>query len=168
MPTPAQFFHAYSIKNQWLNFSLYFTNFMYKTKNKVHRNKVCRRITSKYRLAGNENPIGGKQKNNIWLANGETTKTTFIEVNKEDFITFFNYKNTNQALPTNLRDIEQLGFRVKKSDVKGIYMRSENPTSNSATNITNQERDSQNQAVWNDSVSYYFLKGVNDNDIFKY
>ena len=163
-----QFFNAYSIKNQWINFSLYFTNFMYKTQNKDFRNKVCKFITNKYRLKGNENPIGGRQKNNIWLANGDYTKTTFVEVNKDDFIKFYNYKNTN--LPAPFNQIEQLGFRIQKNDLKGTYMRSENPTSNSSTNLTNQERQSNDgaSAVWNDGNSYYFLKGANDNDIFKY
>jgi hypothetical protein len=85
-----QFFHAYSIKDQWLNFSLYFTNFMYKTKNKAFRNKVCRFITNKYRIKSNDNPIGGKQKDTLFLANGDYTKTTFIEVDKNDFIKFYN------------------------------------------------------------------------------
>jgi len=162
----AQFFHAYAIKDQWLNFSLYFTNFMYKTKNKTFRNKVCKFITNKYRLSDNENPIGGKQKNNKWLAHGDYTKTTFIEVDKNDFIKFYDYKNPNLIPPDN--NIEQLGFRLEKTEFQGNYMRAENTDSSSTTNRTNQERDPLNPNVWNDGKSYYFLKGANDNDIFKY
>lgn len=173
MPTPVQFFHAYAIKDQWINFSLYFTNFMYKTKNKSFRNKVCKFITNKYRLQGNDNPIGGKQKNNIWLAHGDYTKTAFIEVDKSDFIKFYDYKNSKLAAPFN--QVEQLGFRVEKVDsqtgninFQGNYKRSENLDSNSGSNRTNQERNASNSNVWNDGNSYYFLKGTNDNDIFKY
>jgi hypothetical protein len=161
-----QFFHAYAIKDQWINFSLYFTNFMYKTKNKSFRNKVCKFITNKYRLQGNDNPIGGKQKNNIWLAHGDYTKTAFIEVNKNDFIKFYDYKNPNLQSPFN--DVEQLGFRLEKTEFQGNYMRAENHDSNSATNRTNQERDPLDSNKWNDGKSHYFLKGTNDNDIFKY
>jgi hypothetical protein len=158
-----EFFYGYSIKNQWLNFSLYFINFMYKTKNKSFRNKVCRFITSKYRIADNEQPIGAKQKNNKWLANGNYIKTAFIEVDKTDFINFYNYKNTTN-------NQEQLGFRLQSGQFLGNYKRAENPASGPfpSPNITNQERDSLNSNVWNDGTSYYFLKGANDNDIFKY
>jgi hypothetical protein len=157
----AEFLHAYSIKNQWLNFSLYFTNFMYKTKNKSFRNKVCRFITSKYRLADNEEPIGGRQKSNKWLANGNYIKTAFVEVDKTDFINFYNYRNTTN-------NQEQLGFRLQSGQFLGNYKRAENPSSSQIQNITNQERDPLNSNVWNDGSSYYFLKGANTNDVFKY
>ena len=37
----ASYVKAFAIKNQWINFSLYFINFMYKTKKNPGRNKVC-------------------------------------------------------------------------------------------------------------------------------
>ena len=159
----AEFLHGYSIKNQWLNFSLYFINFMYKTKNKTFRNKVCKFITNKYRLSDNEEPIGARQKNNKWLANGNYIKTAFVEVDKTDFINFYNYKN-----PINSQ--EQLGFRLQSGQFLGNYKRAENPSSSQSQNITNQERLSNdgNSTTWNDGTSYYFLKGANTNDIFKY
>jgi hypothetical protein len=136
---------AFSIKNQWMNLSLYFINFMYKTKNNPINNRVCEWITKKDRLKDNNNPIGGGQKNNKWLANGDNIKTDFIEINKEDFIYLFENKF--------------LGFRINKNNLKGSYKRTDNIT---YANVTNQENNN------NDPSLIYFLKGTNTNDILKY
>jgi hypothetical protein len=156
---------AFAIKNQWINFSLYFINFMYKTKKRDFRNKVCGYdnnndfwIVNKYHLKDNNNPIGGKEKNNKFLAFGNRIKTCFIEVDKTDLINFF--------------ERPELGFRIDIKDLVGRgYARAENPNSGlNADNTTNQERLSDDPAstTWNDGVSYYFLKGANNNDIFQY
>jgi hypothetical protein len=157
------FVKAFAIKNQWMNLSLYFINFMYKTKKNPGRNRVCGTddsnrfwIVEKNFLKDNDNPIGGKEKNNKWLAYGEKINTCFIEVNKEDLVTFF--------------EKPQLGFRFSRTDLKGNgYARAENP-STSSNNMTNQERllDDPASPTWNDGSSYYFLKGANNNDIFQY
>lgn len=140
-----------------MNLSLYFINFMYKTRKDDARNKVCSYITNMYRLTGNDNPIGGKEKNNQFLAVGDKIQTCFIEIDKTDLIKFF--------------EKTELGFRFIRSDLKGIgYARVENSTSSSSNNITNQERLNNDAAnsTWNDTVSYYFLKGANNNDIMQY
>ena len=151
---------AFSIKNQWMNLSLYFINFMYKTKKNDEFSKVCPYITTKSRLTGNDSPIGGKEKNNESLATGDRIKTCFIEINKIDLIGFF--KRT------------ELGFTISSLNLIGKgYKREENLTSSnnvSSGNITNQERfnNEGNSSTWNDTVSYYFLKGANNNDIIQY
>jgi hypothetical protein len=160
----ATYVKGFAIKNQWMNLSLYFINFMYKTKKNPNRNKVCGYenndfwIVNENTLKDNNNPIGGKEKNNKWLAYGEKIQTCFIEVDKEDLVKFFGKP--------------ELGFRFNKSDLKGSgYARAEN-NSTSSNNLTNQERenDISTSTIWNDTVlkPYYFLKGANNNDIFQY
>jgi hypothetical protein len=137
---------------------------MYKTKTNINANRVCGSdennndrfwIVDKFYLKDNDNPIGGKEKNNKWIAYGEKIKTCFIEVDKEDLVTFFGKP--------------ELGFRFSRTDLKGTgYARAENPLSSSAINLTNQERDTNNANVWNDGISYYFLKGANNNDILQF
>jgi hypothetical protein len=150
----SQLISAYAIKNQWMNFSLYFINFMYKTKRNELNNKVCGHIVQPYRLSPNNNPIGGNFTNNQFLANGEKIHTDFIEVNKEDIINFYRQ--------------EKIGLKYNKNDLKGEYKRSENPNSNRDTNITNQERKRSESNIWNDGVSIYFLRGIINNDILKF
>jgi hypothetical protein len=161
----ATYVKAFAIKNQWINLSLYFINFMYKTKKKDSRNKVCGYfnndfwIVNKYHLKDNNNPIGGKEKNNKFLAVGNRIKTCFIEVDKTDLINFF--------------ERPELGFRVDNENLIGKgYARAENFSSGeNDRNITNQERllDDPASTTWNDvSRKYYFLKGTNNNDIFQY
>jgi hypothetical protein len=160
----ATYVKAFAIKNQWINLSLYFINFMYKTKKKDSKNKVCGYfnndfwIVNKYHLKDNNNPIGGKEKNNKFLAVGNRIKTCFIEVDKTDLINFF--------------ERPELGFRVDNENLIGKgYARAENPTSEQNANITNQERllDDPASPTWNDTGrKYYFLKGANNNDIFQY
>jgi hypothetical protein len=149
---------AFAIKNQWINFSLYFINFMYKTKRSDIRNRVCEWIVSKYRLTDNDKPIGGKQKNNKFLANGETFKTDFIEVDKTDLVNFF-ARN-------------ELGYVEKKSNLigKNNYKRANDFQSSLTKNITNQERENEisSSLIYNNEEYYYFLKGTNTNDILKY
>jgi hypothetical protein len=149
---------AFAIKNQWINFSLYFVNFMYKVKKNNSRNRVCEWIVSKYRLEDNNKPIGGKQTNNKFLANGETFKTDFIEVDKTDLLNFFTRS--------------ELGYVEKKSNLigKDNYKRADNLNSSLAKNITNQERKNEDSAaaIYNNEDYYYFLKGTNTNDILKY
>jgi hypothetical protein len=147
---------AFAIKNQWINFSLYFVNFMYKVKKNNSRNRVCEWIVSKYRLEDNNKPIGGKQTNNKFLANGETFKTDFIEVDKTDLLNFFTRS--------------ELGYVEKKSNLIGKYKRADNLDSSLTKNITNQERKNEDSAaaIYNNEEYYYFLKGTNTNDILKY
>jgi hypothetical protein len=160
----ASYVKAFSIKNQWMNLSLYFINFMYKTKNKDYRNRVCSDgtfnfwIVNKYHLRGNDNPIGGIEKDNQFLAVGDKIKTCFIEIDKTDLVNFYRRP--------------ELGFAVNKEDLIGRgYARAENLDSSSSVNKTNQERlnDDINSPVYNDTGrKYYFLKGTNNNDILEY
>jgi len=145
---------GYAFKNQWLNFSLYFTNFLYKTKNNPNNNKVCEWITLKDRLKDNVNSIGGKEINNKFLVNGDVTNTDFIEINKNDFIDFFR--------------INDLGFQKNIKDLDGNYKRNDNSV-NYADNLTNQERETWDvNSEKNNNDILYFMKGTNVNDIIEY
>ncbi len=78
---------AESFKNQWLNFSLYLPNFLYKTKRRVSRWKVCRwLIPDRDRLKANRQPLGGTATSTQWLANGHEFRTDFIELDKHDIV----------------------------------------------------------------------------------
>lgn len=133
---------AFAIKNQWLNFSLYFVNFMFRTKRNSSRNKVCPHIINRSRLQEDTRDMGGGEQNLQYLGNGETYQTDFIKVNKNDFVKIY-------SLP-------QLGVRfqtgLEGTDYKKLY-------NNPNFNITNQDLN-------NDY--YYFLKGTNVSDSFKY
>jgi hypothetical protein len=160
----ATYVKGFAIKNQWMNLSLYFINFMYKTKKNLYRSRVCGTDDNPYNfwivdiahLKDNNNPIGGKEKNNKWLAYGERIKTSFIEVDKVDLVTFF--------------EKPELGFRFSRTDLKGNGYKREENNSRPNNNLTNQERlgNDPNSTTWNDTVSYYFLKGANNNDIFQF
>lgn len=84
-------------KNEWLNFTLYFVQFGYRTKRNRSRNRVCSYIIKRKEdhLKDNNEPIaknnnGTMFTNTVFLANGEYFKTDFIKVNKEDLLTIFN------------------------------------------------------------------------------
>lgn len=144
---------GYAIKNQWINFSLYFVNFMYKTKRNPDRSKVCAWILpNKDRLKSNQNPIGGSETDNQFLGHGDHYRTDFIEIDKDDLVNVFftNSKNYNGD------DYLQYGMRLDKTQLKGVYKRD-----NTSFN-TNQETNN------NDSSQYYFLKGVFNNEIIRY
>lgn len=144
---------GYTVKNQWINFSLYFVNFMYKTKRNPNRSKVCPWIIpQKSRLKSNSEPIGGGQRDTQFLGDGNTYQTDFIEINKDDFVNVF-YPEIY-----NLNNISylQLGLKITIDKLKGIYKRN-----NTGPN-TNQETNS------NDPTQYYFLKGVFNNNIIQF
>jgi len=146
---------AYAIKNQWINLSLYFLNFMYVLKNKDTNNRVCEHLVKKTRLRDNNNPIGGKVKNNVFLANGDNIKTDFIEINKNDLLVLF--------------EEQKLGFVKEKLSLNGSYKRQNNP-GEPIKNVTNQERENNDPAIqnWNNSNWFYFLKGLNTKDIIRF
>jgi hypothetical protein len=108
---------GYAIKNQWLNFSIYFTNFIYKTKNNPSNNNVCEWITLKDRLKDNNNPIGAKEINNKFLVNGSVTNTDFIEVNKQDLINFFEIlDNQKDIINISYEEILDKVFKLKDKE----------------------------------------------------
>lgn len=80
-----------SFRNEWLNFTLYFVQFMYKTKKRNFRNKVCLDIITKDRLKANSQPLGSNQQNTVFLAKGTYYPTTFFKVNKKDLLTMENF-----------------------------------------------------------------------------
>jgi hypothetical protein len=140
---------AHTVKSQWINFSLYFPNFMYKTKRRLINSRICTHIIPKDRLKGNNKPIGANQRDNVFLGNGDTYQTDFIEVDKVDLTTIF--------YDTRLNNTSQLALRVDFNLLKGTtYKRS-----STALN-TNQETNN------NDMNQYYFFKGLLTNDIFQY
>lgn len=140
-----------SIKNQWINFSLYFENFKYNTG--TSPKSVSNYITRNSRLKGNEGDgdftngpqRGAGQRGVYWLANGDYIKTNFILVDKTDLIKFYDYKINN---------IKQLGFRIPLYELKGTYLRESNP----GGNVMNQDNGDE----------YYFLIGANDNNVLQY
>jgi hypothetical protein len=140
----------FAMKNQWINFSIFFTNFKYNITDidQPTLYYVDEYITYKFYLEDNNEPIGGGQTNNKWVAS-EYNKTNFVKINKEDLINnFYEYK---------IGGIEQLGFRIPKADLKGEYLRATNP----GGNVMNQDAG--------EGVSqYYFLKGANTNDMIRY
>jgi hypothetical protein len=117
-----------------MNFSLYFENFLYNSSSDKYTNFIIRG-----RLVDNSDPIGARQNNTKWLANGSTIKTDFILVDKTDLIKFFNYKIDGER---------QRGFRIPKAELKGTYLRSPNP----GGNVMNQDNG-------DDVGEYYFLIG---------
>jgi hypothetical protein len=198
---------AYAIKNQWINMSLYFINFMYNTRKNFILEKittlyaatlslttspiifyyiaykelnnaikypnellinesVCSYITLKDRLKDNNNPIGGLQTNNKWLANGKYIKTDFIKMNKTDIINIYEIKEYGFAL--NKNDKKQDGTQLLNGYI--LYKRNSNTLSDSGSNTTNQERQNNitSSNIWNDDDLVYFLKATNNNDIIKF
>lgn len=146
---------GYAIKNQWLNFSLYFPNFMYKTKRTLSNSKVCPWIISdKRRLKSNSQPIGGKQTNTQFLGDGSTYQTDFIEINKEDLVNVFYNQSIINPLDNNL--YLQIGLRLDINGLKGTYKR------DTTGSNTNQEDNN------NEPSQYYFIKGIFNNDIIQY
>jgi hypothetical protein len=146
---------GFAIKNQWINFTLYFPNFMYKTKRNPANNKFCDWIiplNGYSRLNSNLQPIGGKQKDTQFLGDGKHYQTDFVEIDKDDFVNVF----YTELFTLNNIPYLQYGMRIDKSRLKGTYKR-DNTTIN-----TNQESSN------NDQTQYYFLKGVMNNDILQY
>ena len=146
---------GFAIKNQWINFSLYFPNFMYKTKRNLSNSKYCEwilPINGYSRLKTNLQPIGGKQKDTQFLGHGENYQTDFIEINKDDFVNVF----YPEIFRLNNVDYLQYGMRLDVSNLKGTYKRV-----NTGFN-TNQETND------NEISQYYFLKGILNNNILQY
>ena len=108
------------ISNAWLNFTLYFPQFLYRTKRNPNRNRVCDHFTYPDRLKDNQNTLGGDFVNTKFLANGSNYQTDFIEVDKEDIVQIF--KNTeyiNKILYFNNQNITSY-------NLKGNYKQSNN------------------------------------------
>jgi hypothetical protein len=80
---------VYSFKNEWLNFCLYFPQFMYRTKKKLNSSTVCNQFTFAQRLKDDTRPLGGGVVNTKMLSNGYLYQTDFIEVDKTDIIKIF-------------------------------------------------------------------------------
>lgn len=78
-----------SFKNEWLNFCLYFPQFMYRTKKRLSSSTVCNQFTFAERLKDDNRPLGGGVTNTKMLANGDFYQTDFIEVDKNDIIKIF-------------------------------------------------------------------------------
>jgi uncharacterized protein YerC len=153
---------GFAIKNQWINFTLYFPNFMYKTKRNPFNNKFCDWIipaNAHDRLKSNLQPIGGKQKDTEFLGHGEHYQTDFVEINKEDFVNVF----YTELFTLNNIPYLQYGMRIDKSRLKGTYKRDITGGSASPASKINQEINN-----GNDPTQYYFLKGVMNNDILQY
>jgi hypothetical protein len=153
---------GFAIKNQWINFTLYFPNFMFKTKRNPARNKFCDWIIPKdeyNRLKSNSQPIGGKQKDTQFLGRGEHYQTDFVEIDKDDFVNLF----YTELFTFNNIPYLQYGMRIDKSRLKGTYKR--DITGGNASPVSNINQEINNG---NDPTQYYFLKGVMNNDILQY
>ena len=133
-----------SIKNQWLHFSLYFMN-AYLGGNRYIKDDETPipkidTLRVKYVYGKDINANLGANEVAKRIPNGEYIKTDFVLVDKNDLIKFYDYK---------IDDVRQLGFRIPKSELKGVYFRE--PFENQ--NITNQD-------LGDDIGEYYFLLGT--------
>lgn len=169
-------FVSLPIKNQWLNFSLFFVEFAYNTTNTDWFEAVDTHIMKYNRLRGNQYgledaPLGGaipmgtpndnnapnsiQGLQNAFLANGEAIKTNFIKVNKEDLIKFNNIIINNE---------KQYGFRLPKSELKGDYLRFDNSNYNGQGNYLSNGNNTPtfiSQDNGDNVGERYFLIGIN-------
>jgi hypothetical protein len=85
-----------TFENDWLNFSLYFLQFMYKTRSSGAKNFVCGSIISNKhkQLSDNKDSLGGGESNTKWLVDGSKFKTKVVNVNKVDFVRMFTKKDS--------------------------------------------------------------------------
>jgi len=115
-----------SFKNQWLNFSLYMPQFMYKTKRKPRKNDVCAFLIAdkEHRLKGNDQSIGGGQVDTIFLANGNNYKTAFIHVDKRDLVNMYERLGNKHGFSS--RDLPTLFGANYKSEYNAINNRDQN------------------------------------------
>jgi hypothetical protein len=151
------------IKKQWINFSLFFVNFAYNA-DEFALLSADIHIMMHNRLKGNafgtkDAPIGANQtlgepggtgtnNENGFLPNGESIKTNFFKVNKEDLLKFYDFKINNNR---------QHGFRIPKAELKGEYFRYNH--SNYFANIGGDSLDFINQDNGDIVGERYFLLG---------
>lgn len=112
-------FTSPSFRNQWLNFTLYFLQFKYRTKKDPEKSKFCAFLLSERdRLKKNDKPIGGNQRSTQFLANGKYFKTDFIQVDKQDLLRMmYDYP-------------EIKGYSYRESELRGTYRSKETNTDN--------------------------------------
>jgi len=152
----------FAIKNQWMNFSIYFINFEYRQDAsliypiRVDSDIVPETDADVNFLDHNTMPLGGGQYDSRFLANGVTINTTFFKVDKEDLFKFADYRINN---------VTQLGFRIPKSQLKGSYPRYNN--SNYGLSGT-QTPSWLNQDNGDDVSERYFLIGQMNNNCIQY
>jgi hypothetical protein len=134
--------NIYVFENEWLNFNLYFLQYMYKVRNRSHNNFVCNSvIANKHRqLTDNNDSIGGGEKSTRGLINGANFKTKIIKINKTDFIRFFTKQDS--------------GF----STGKGIVLETENEGTYAKT--PTGEKTTFYKGYFSDSIKYLVDKGL--------
>lgn len=112
-----------SFRNQWLNFSLYFIQFKYLTKRNLAKSKYCSFLLNlRERLRRNDNPIGGREKSNQYLINGDYFKTDFITVDKRDIL----------KMLTEYPEVK--GYTYIPSELHGKYKSKNTDTNNNIEN----------------------------------
>jgi hypothetical protein len=148
-----------ALKNQWMNFSLYFINFLYNTSLSVGTRQVDFYITTSGDLIDNQQPLGANEINSKWVANGQFINTDFFKVNKEDLLKFFTYE---------IEGIRQLGFKIPKAELKGEYPRYNNSNYGPGFNNNNQTPSYINQDSGDAVGECYFLVGQIWNDALRY
>ncbi len=78
------------LRGTWLNFALYFINIGYRRKyrNRKSLSFCSQLITNENKLKLNGEPLGGGMVNTQYMSNPNYIQTTFIKLNKHDFIGF--------------------------------------------------------------------------------
>lgn len=164
-----------SFRNRWLNFGLYFYQFMYRTtvNNNINRFKVCGFLVHRSNIIDNQISLGGSITNTKFMLEHSNIPTDFIKVDKDDLIKFMRLQ-TNKGLKVNNSgfingvntDIEDLKINTLNDNV------SDNPNSSykrgyplgqtnwiATIGATPQELDYNN---------YYFYKGLLDSNVFEF
>jgi len=147
----------YSLKNQWINFTIRFMHAAYDNSYDFSDAYIIRRQRTK----GNQpqwiaRGIGGKQGyGNVTihgLANGEHIKTDFFKADKEDLIKLYDYKINGNT---------QLGIKLPKSELKA-------PNNYPRQNIGGSHLNWINQDSGDTVGERYFLIGNYSNNVIKY
>lgn len=138
-------YYQFSLKSQWMNFSLYFINFgtgtYLSSDSYVYYGVQAVPLRSKPNSQVSDG-IGAKIKRNsdiglnnstdivFLLANGQTIKTNFFKVNKEDLLFLYDYKLNatiiNATGGTDTVEVTQLGVKIPNNKLKGNYPRKDN------------------------------------------
>lgn len=150
-----------ALKDQWMNFSLYFINFSYRQNTTFSEDRadgfVVQLDGTINTLDQNNQPLGAGVENTVFVANGSKIKTNFIKVNKEDLLKFRDYKINNKT---------QLGFRLPKSELKGSYLRNNLKTFDNQSN--GESTQYMNQDLGDTVGERYFLIGQMSNNCIEY
>lgn len=140
--------------NQWLNFCLYFPQFIYKNKKKRNKSQVCNLLMSKELLYDNAIPLGGGLTNTKFFINGSNFKTNFIKIPKEDFINILTEK-----CDKNKKGFTSADFLIPNADIA-------KPIKPLIGNYKFTNHQMPNNGFNNPNNIKYFFRGIKSADCF--